>query len=153
MDGKRGLDEKAVGGFIESILAVMIVICGIMLLTTSMAFVSMQMADDEGPERLEDASDGILQRFLAEDQLLLSKTVIDFTELDSYHNHTLDSGLQVAGYRIEIVEITPEITPIFEEKNGSSPPQASDMVSLTIPISVHHSDLDVRASLLTVWVW
>lgn len=150
---RKRIDQKAVGGFIESILAVMIVTCGIMLLTASLAFVSMQIDTSGDSRKLEDTSETILQRFLSQDQLFLSETVLDFSGLGSSQSRAWDEGLYIDGYRIEIIELTPEISSIF--KNGNSIPSihTSDVISLTVPISVQHSELDVRASLLTVWTW
>jgi hypothetical protein len=46
--------STGIGGFMEAVLAMMVVICGVMLVTTSLSFVGIDLRRDSGSALLQD---------------------------------------------------------------------------------------------------
>jgi hypothetical protein len=137
-------DKKGIGGFIESILAIMIVTSGLLLLTFSFYLIAIDdVADSELHSRCEELMDLVLD----DSSLLIEERVIEHSAL----THINFSKIDIANeFKLVINELSPESTIVLGE-NGSY--IEGERCCLSVPINVYHSPMDVRPALLRVWTW
>jgi hypothetical protein len=136
---------RGVGGFYEAILAMMIVTAGVVLLTASFALLTVDRGpDDQGAEK---RCDEVLGRLLNDPAYARSDRLLDQRSLSR-----LDGGSLMAnwtgGMRILLTFPDGSTQVLFEGGEAGL-----ERVCRSEPVNIYCDRAEVRAALLTVWVW
>ncbi|NYT12486.1 MAG: hypothetical protein GKC03_08085 [Methanomassiliicoccales archaeon] len=137
-------DKKGIGGFIESILAIMIVTSGLLILTLSFYIIAI---DDVADSELDSRCQELMNLVLDDSSLLIDEGVIEHSALAHINLSKIDIENE---FKLVINELSPESTIVLGE-NGSY--IEGERCCLSMPINVYHSPKDVRPALLRVWTW
>ncbi len=135
-----------IGGFYEAIMALMIVTVGVLLLTASFALLTVDRGeDDQGAER---RCDEIMGRMLNDPTWARSDRLLDDHSLSR-----LDDGSLMANWKggLMILLTFPDgTTRVLCDSGGEA---GLGRASRSEPVNIYHDQGEVRAALLTVWVW
>ncbi len=136
-------DRNAVGGFQESMVAMMVVAAGMIILAATMAM--LPAGHDVGatdPSRLA------VERIMSDERWALSPGVLRYDEIDEITIGVESIG--GAGCRAVLQEVDGAAVVLFEvgEVGGSGERFASSRA-----VNVHHGPQEVKAATVTVWVW
>ena len=99
--------RDGIGGFMEAVLALMVVICGVMLVTVSLGFVGIDLRRDSGAADLQDGC-----RSMQSDQLFslgspfFDGDVLKNSSLGMMNTSLFHVSAQVKGYCITLQDIT-----------------------------------------------
>ncbi len=142
--------RKGVGGFFESILAMMLVTIGMVLITSSIALFSKEVKENDGNAALENRCLGI------RDELLSNLSVMNEDCLSYQRIIFLKAGeLRVQsgfGFFISVIERSNDGPMLLISLNNSQY-EGIGCVAVTAPITIQHAPNDMRAGLLTVCLW
>ena len=139
-------DGSAIGGFYESIMALMIVTAGIVLLTTS--FTLMSVDGGTGDKAAERTCDQVMDRLLNDPALAPSARILDNRSLSHVDIRTVSSNWS-GGMRV-MLTFSDAPSMVLYDSGGSA---ATDRACRSEPVNLRCRQNDVKAALLTVWVW
>lgn len=140
------VDAGALGGFYEAMLALMVVTLGVVLLTASFAFMSVDGSFSEDPDLSSEAGE-LMASLLSEqfnDGRMAERS--DLARL-AWNGLEWDSDL---GVRVMITELGGGTEVLYR---SGDPRDMKERASLGEPVNVRYSQGDVRPASLTVWVW
>jgi hypothetical protein len=136
--------RNGIGGFLESILAIMIVTSGLLLLTFSFYLTAI---DDVADSELQSRCEQLIDLVLDDRSLMREEGVIEHSALKHINFSKIDID---NGFKLVINEFSPESTIVLGERGTYI---EGDRCCLSVPINVYRSPMDVRPALLRVWAW
>jgi len=132
-------DRGAVGGFQESLVAMMVVAAGVTMLAAALALLPAGGADVVDPSRT------VMERLVTDERWTIAPGVLYHDDVDEI-SIELSDGL---GVRVVLQEVNGLTTVLLESgETGSGERYASSR-----PVNVHYGPQQVAAATLTVWVW
>lgn len=133
-------DRGAVGGFQESLVAMMVVAAGVTMLAAAMALLPAGGGAD-----VVDPSRTVMERLVTDERWAIAPGVLYHDDVDEI-SIELSEGV---GVRAVLQEVNGLTTVLFESgETGSGERFASSR-----PVNVHYGPQQVAAATLTVWVW
>jgi hypothetical protein len=133
---------KAVGGFIEAIMTIVIVTCGLTLLTISFDVLSIEQEETSDLGTVcEELMDGLLER--SQNPSILDRALLD--DLPPLQHEC------VTGYTI-MITMSPEGS-IFILGSGGEEYLEGERHLSRRAVNIVNSPRDVDAAVLTLWVW
>ncbi len=136
-------DERGMGGFYEAIMAMVIVTCGVMLLTVSLTFLSVEEVDGDALDRRCDA---VLSSIIGNTTWSRGTSMLDHSVLVRANWTTM---LGEGGARI-MLTYPDGTTEVLHQQGEMGDGERSGG---SAPVNLYFHQADVRAALLTVWVW
>jgi hypothetical protein len=140
----RRVDGRGVGGFYESIMAMMVVTVGVLILTASLTFMSARQ-ESEAPDLL---CDRVVERLLNDEVIQISDRLLDASGL-AHWNLSSDPYLAGKGIKVMLAYGDGLVDVLFQQGEWDG----SDRVSRSEAVNVFFNHADVRPALLIVWVW
>ncbi len=137
-------DHGGIGGFFEAIMALTIVTSGVLLLALSMTL--LHADDDGGSEDLDLRCESVLDSILKDPAWSRGSKILDQRELA---RADWPSFLEEEGAKIMLTY--PDGTTQVLHQQGSI--TYGERSSRSAPVNIFFNQSDVRAALLTVWVW
>jgi|GEM_PF-3840104 len=143
-------DQEGVGGFLEAMVAVVAISCGIVLISISLASVSSALHDESEDE---DVAVERLIGLLLEEIPSSEEGMFDAQQLIGLSiSERLEREFGGNGGKACIVELYPETQSVWNLSFG----EVVDDRPITIrsvPVNVYHSASDIRPALLVVSLW
>lgn len=140
--GKRiHRDWEAVGGFQESLVAMMVVAAGVTILAAAMALLPSGSADVVDPSRT------VTERLVTDERWTISPGVLYYDDVDEISIELSD--VDGIGIRVVLEEVNGPTAVLFE---GGETGRGERFTS-SRPVNVHYGPQQVTAAILTVWVW
>jgi hypothetical protein len=130
------------GGFQESLVAMMVITAGITMLVAAMAL----LPADSGNEAIE-PSGMVLERIAGDERWTISPGVLLHRDMDEVAIEPADVGCQ--GVRVLLQEVDGPTLVLFESGQMND----GERFASSRPVNVHYGPQQVTAALLTVWVW
>ena len=139
-------DGRGIGGFYEAIMAMMVVTAGVVLLTATMALLSADRGEDS-PDSIEKC-DEVTERLLSDPSLVISTRLLDGRSLSHFEIGDILRDWS-GGARVMLTFADGGTAALFDSGDEA----ALDRACRSEAINVQYSQADVRAAVLTVWVW
>jgi hypothetical protein len=152
-ESRRYGPAEGVGGFFDSFIVMIIVTLGIMLVTSALSITNGELSKCNKGKSLDGVCRDLLDQILANDDLFVESGLLDLTMLKAVSSLPLSVEHGVLGYRIILTEVHPNTGPLTLAANGSIPFSLEELHTARVPVNVQHSAADVRAALISVWVW
>lgn len=137
-------DRDGIGGFMESILAIMIVTSGLLLLTFSFYLTAI---DDVVDSELDGRCEELIDLVMDDSSLMREEGVIEHSALAHINFSKIDIDNE---FKLVINDLHSESTIVLGERGSYI---EGERCCLTVPVNVYHSPMDVRPALLRVWTW
>jgi hypothetical protein len=145
-------DRKAVGGFLEVGLAMMVITCGITLLL--MATVLMQGTNiTDQREVLERFAQDLTECILADQEIFQEEGVLRYSSLDLLEQMPLPRSEGVTGYQVRLVLMDQPGGGQVLLAQGLVPEKVLDLMSKKTPICLALSLNEIHPAVLEVLVW
>lgn len=141
------------GGFFDSFIVMIVVTLGIVLVTSALSITNGELSKNNRAKSLDDACQDLLDQILANQDLFIEDGLLDFTMIKTVSSSSFSVERNVLGYRIMLTEVHPNTGPFTLVANGSIPVSLGELHTARVPVNVQHSTADVRAALISVWVW
>lgn len=142
-EGRLNSDRRAVGGFQESMVAMMMVVAGVTILAATMAMLPADLdVGGTDPSRLA------VERIITDERWTLSPGVLRYDEIDEMTIRLEDIG--GAGCRAVLQEVGGATVVLFE---GGEVGGGGERFASSRAVNVHHGPQEVKAATVTVWVW
>ncbi len=127
-------------------MAMMVVTAGVVLLTASFAVLTMDRGqDDQGTER---KCEEVMGKMLNDPTLMISDRLMDDRSL-----YRLDHGSMMSnwtgGGKVMLTFPDGNCTVLYD----SSGEVGQERACRSEPVNIYHNQGEIRAALLTVWVW
>jgi hypothetical protein len=142
----RYRNTRGIGGFYESIMALMVVTVGMILLTTSFALLTVDRGqDDQGAEgRCEE----LMGKVLNDPTWAISDRFLDNRALSHLDVRSMISNW-TGGVKLMLTFPDGTSKVLWESGGEAGPVRAC----LSEPVNIRYDQALVRAALLTIWVW
>ena len=145
-EGVMGADDRAVGGFYEAIVALMVVTAGVVLLTTAFTLLlAGQIDEGEGSKA---GCEEALSKIIEDPALAKGYLMLDGRELDHVDYSALLGDVK-GGVKVMLSYPDGSISVLHEEGG----PAMEDRESRSVPVNIFLHQGDIRAAIITVWVW
>lgn len=148
----RRIGLSGIGGFMESVLAMMVVICGVMLVTMSLSFIGIGLRNDTSGTALEDACRSLSGQFFSLGCPFFNGDVLQSVSLHLLNSTLFRCSSSVGGYCISIEDISAGAASAVLLRSGCITAE-NDSRSSTIPLLLLMPDQTVHAAKATVIVW
>jgi hypothetical protein len=135
----------------ESVLAMMVVVCGVMLVTTSLSFVGIGLQRDSGGGLLQEGCRTLSDQFFALGLPFFEAEVLQNSSLFML-NMSLFHCAVVKGYCIALQDVTADTASIALLRTGEMS-SGNDTRSETTPVLLSMVDRTMHAARVTVMVW
>ena len=145
-------DDKAVGGFQESLVAALIITVAAGILLAGIGSVLMQRVEGLGQEGKESAAIRVVER-LQESGLFNPEGQLEMSSLPHMRNMSVDLDGGVQGIQVVLSRLLDEGPAIEVAFWGELPLEVLDVQVIKLPVSVRISADQMTAGLLTVLVW
>ena len=139
-------NAEGIGGFYEAIMALMIVTVGVLLLTTSFALLTVDRV--QGEQGAERRCAEIMSRMLNDPTWARSERLLDHRSLARLDYGSLMENW-TGGMRI-LLTFPDGTTSTLCDSGGEA---GLVRACRSEPVNIYHDQAEVRAALLTVWVW
>jgi hypothetical protein len=136
----------------ESVLAMMVVICGVMLVTTSLAFVGIDLRRGSGENTLQDGCASLADQLLSLGPPFFEGKVLQSSSLGMMNSSFFHANAMVHGYCILLQDIATDSESKVLLRTGELSPE-NDTRSLSVPMLLSMPDRTVHAAKATVIVW
>ncbi|HEY3420815.1 MAG TPA: hypothetical protein VGK23_09700 [Methanomassiliicoccales archaeon] len=136
----------------ESVLAMMVVICGVILVTTSLAFVGIDLRRDSGQNSLHDGCRSLADQVFSLGPPFFEGDVLQNSSLGSLNPSLLHAGPKINGYSILLQDITMGAASKVLVRMGELSPE-NETCSISVPLTLSMTDRTVHAAKATVMVW
>ena len=151
--GRSGrLGKRGIGGFMESVLAMMVVVCGVLLVTFSLSFVGIGVHRDAGVTSLEDGCRSLHQQLFALGVPFFQGQVLQCSSLGLLNSSFFHCGPQVRGYCITLQDISNLSAAEVLLKVGE-PATENGTASRSSAVLLSVEDRTVHAAKITVVAW
>jgi hypothetical protein len=141
--------KKGVGGFMEALLALMVITVGVLMITSSLTLSSQGLT--ERREDLSDCGERLMDRILTDPELTAHGSIRYAALRDCRPERLSVEGVQ--GFRIALIELSGETSSPLQLSYGASSHPEDDPFVRSVPVNSYHGPRDIRAALLLVWVW
>jgi hypothetical protein len=135
----------------ESVLAMMVVICGVMLVTTSLSFVTIGLRRDPGSALLQEGCRSLSDQFFSLGMPFFETEVLQNSSLCMLNTSLLHCST-VKGYCIALQDVSAGTASVVILRIGEIAAQ-NDTRSETVPVLLSVMDRTVHAAKVTVIVW
>jgi hypothetical protein len=145
-------DRKAIGGFIEAMLAVMVVTCGVFLLSTSIVILSDGWRNDTNDQVMKEFCNEIMSDLIEDNEIMIEDSLIDLKMAETFSERYFDQIEGQQGALVFLEDLNEgKIHRILE--SGKEWNENQTRYSRSEPVNIRISSLDVRPGLLVVMVW
>jgi hypothetical protein len=141
-----------IGGFMESVLAMMVVICGVVLVTVSLAFVGIDLNRDSGDAALEDGCRSLSSQLSSLGPPFFEGEVLQNTSVPMLNTTLFHAGTGVKGYCMTLQDLTAGSCSIVLLKVGDVS-SANQTRSMSFPLLLSMPDRTLHAAKATVIAW
>lgn len=135
----------------EAVLAMMVVICGVMLVTMSLAFVGIDLRRNSGETALQDGCKELTRQLFSLSTPFFEGEVMQNSSLPLLDSSFFHVGAQVKGYFITLQDITAGSASVVLLRAGEM--TSNDTRSISVPVLLSVEDRTVHAAKATVIVW
>ena len=146
-------DRRAVGGFLEASLAMMVITAGVALMMLGSTVLLESGSSNKDESALVEFAEAITKKILTCENITLREEVLLSSSLYLLHDMALPSSDAVQGFRITLRIIDRTGAPQVLLGHGSVPNRVEHCVSLETPVDIAISLSEVRAAILVVLVW
>jgi hypothetical protein len=136
----------------ESVLAMMVVICGVMLVTTSLSFVGIGLLRDSSSALLQEGCRSVSDQFFSLGRPFFEAEVLQNSSLFMLNTSLFHCGTSVRGFCIALQDVTAGTTSIAILRTGEMS-SGNDTRSETVPVLLSMADRTTHAARVTVIVW
>jgi hypothetical protein len=140
-----------VGGFFESILAMMVVTMGIVLITASFTLISAKSEGGRGIDLKKECS-LMVERITSNTAICSEEGVLMHDHLSEITVKEFSPNEGMSGYKVILTEV-PRGGATVLLSNGTEPLVCREKVSVSVPVNIVYSDTEVKAAILSVWAW
>jgi hypothetical protein len=144
--------RSGIGGFMESVLAMMVVICGVMLVTVSLAFVGIGLGRDSGDAALDAGCRSLCSQFSALGPPFFEGEVLQNTSVRMLNASLFHAASGVNGYCITLRDLTAGSSSVVLLRAGD-PGSANHTLSMSFPLLLSLPDRTLHAAKVTVIAW
>jgi len=103
---ERRPGSTGIGGFMEAVLAMMVVICGVMLVTTSLSFVGIGLLRDSSSALLQEGCRSVSDQFFSLGRPFFEAEVLQNSSLFMLNTSLFHCGTSVRGFCIALQDVT-----------------------------------------------
>ena len=136
----------------EAVLAMMVVICGVMLVTLSLGFVGIDLKRDSGATGLKDGCRSLSDQLFSLGPPFFDGDVLLNSSLAMLNVSLFHLSAGIDGYCITLQDITLCSSSSVLLRTGDVP-AGNDTASLSMPLLLSMSDRTIHAAKATVIVW
>jgi hypothetical protein len=144
-------DDRGIGGFVESLLAIMVVTVAVVLFTVTMALNLVSIGEEDGSDGVRDAS-GLLVERVMDECATIDGDGLSFPSLQSLVDRPYPLPNGTIGYVISVHDLSADGA-ILEIRVGSGPKAAGPIGTMKLPVSLVLFDGRSHAGILEVSVW
>ena len=149
---ERRPGSSGIGGFMEAVLAMMVVICGVMLVTTSLAFVGIDLRRDSGQSSLQDGCRSLTDQLFSLGPPFFEGEVLQNSSLGLLNSSLFHVGTGIGGYSLALQDVTANSASKVLLQAGEISSDI-DTRSISVPVLLSMPDRTVHAAKATVIVW
>jgi len=136
----------------EAMLAVMVVTCGVFLLSTSIIILSDGWRNDTNDQVMRGFCNQIMSDLLEDNDIMIEDSLMDLEKVETFSERYLDQIEGQQGVLVFLEDLKErEIHRILE--SGKEWNENQTRYSRSEPVNIRVSSLDVRPGLLVVMVW
>jgi hypothetical protein len=136
----------------ESVLAMMVVICGVILVTTSLTFVGIDLRRDSGKGSLQEGCGSLLDQLLALGPPFFDGEVLQRSSLGLLNASLFHAINRIDGYCITLMDTaTRSSSEVIFSTGGMT--AGNETYALSAPLLVSMPDRTVHSAKATVMVW
>jgi hypothetical protein len=136
----------------EAVLAMMVVICGVMLVTTSLAFVGVDLRRDSGETALRDGCAALSDQLFSLGSPFFEGEVLQSSSLSRLNASLFHVSALVKGYCLALQDISSGQASAVLLRTGEMS-AGNDTRSISVPVLLGMPDRTVHAAKATVIVW
>ncbi len=136
----------------ESVLAMMVVICGVVLVTASLAFVGIDLRRGSDTSSLQATCQSLTDQFFSLGSPFFEGQTLQSSSLGLLNSSLFHVGAMVAGYCLTLQDISTNSTSKVLLRTGPMSGD-NDTRSSSLPVLISVSDRTVHAGKVTVIVW
>ncbi len=129
----------------------MVVICGVMLVTMSLAFVGIDLRRNSGETALQDGCKDLTRQLFSLSVPFFEREVLQNSSLSLLNTSFFHVGAQVKGYCITLQDVTARSASVVLLRAGEM--TSNDTRSVSTPVLLSVEDRTVHAAKATVIVW
>ena len=145
-------DRRAVGGFLEVGLAMMVITIGVTLLLMATVLLQGTKADDQ-KQVLQDFARDLTERILADPEVLQQEGVLRYSSLYLLGEKPLPNVEAVTGYQVRLLIMDQSEGNEIVLAHGLVPEKVALLVCKQTPIGLALSLNEVHPAILEVLVW
>jgi len=150
--GSQNADQKAVGGFLEAMLAIMVVTCGVFLLSSSVLLFGSGFQNNAHDQMMEDICEDLMTSILEDEAIMIGDSLIDFQQIQSLPEECINRTEDLQGALVLLLDLNGGMTYHLLE-SGEEWKERQPRYLHTQPVNIQFSSLDIHPALLTVVVW
>ncbi len=135
----------------EAVLAMMVVICGVMLVTMSLAFVGIDLRRDSGETALQDGCKDLTRQLFSLGRPFFEGDILQNSSLPLLNSSLFHIATLVKGYFVTLQDITAGSSSVVLLRNGEI--TSNDTRTVSVPVLLSVEDRTVHAAKATVIVW
>ena len=136
----------------EAVLAMMAVICGVILVTTSLAFVGIDLRRDSGQTALQEWCAALSRQWFSLGPPFFEGEVLRNSSLSRLNVSLFHVSAPVKGYCLALQDISSGHAPTVLLRTGEIS-AGNDTRSISVPVLLSMPDRTVHAAKATVIVW
>lgn len=144
--------RSGIGGFMESVLAMMVVICGVVLVTVSLAFVGVGLEHDTGDAALDAGCRSLSSQLSSLGPPYFEGDALKNTSVPMLNASLFHVGAGVKGYCMALQDLTAGSSPTVLLRVGELSP-ANHTRSISFPVLLSMPDRTLHAAKATVIAW
>jgi hypothetical protein len=144
--------RTGIGGFMEAVLAMMVVICGVMLLTTSLAFVGIDLRRDSGQNSLQGGCGSLADQLFSLGTPFFDGEVLQSSSLGLLNSSLFHVGPQIVGFCVVLQDVTANSALRVLLQTGPISSE-NETCSISVPVLLSIPDGTVHAAKVTVIAW
>jgi hypothetical protein len=145
-------DSKGVGGFTESLLAIMVVTVSVVLFTVTISIDLADLGERDVSTSIEEACEFLLEEFLQNYSSLDGKTLSE-TSLTHVTKLPLSLPTSAIGYRLVVNDLVSQGPELVNIQMGSGPVADRPISHIRLPINIVLNDGRTVAGLVEVSCW
>lgn len=136
----------------EAVLAMMVVVCGVMLVTMSLAFLGIDLRRNSGETALEDGCRALSDQLFSLGAPFFNGEVLLNSSLMMLNASLFHVSTNIKGYCMTLLDITYGSSSKVLIKTGELS-QRNDTRSISVPVLLSMPDRTQHAAVATVIVW
>lgn len=141
--------KDGLGGFMESLFAIMVVTVAFLLLTSALVIVS-DAGKEDGSAALKREIDRLRGEILSDPALFIRDGVIDMLKISAILSDRWLPRSPAIGLFVFLTETEGTVVELGRYGNFTTSVERS---CITEPISLFFCDTDVRSGTLSIWIW